>query len=143
MTQSHIHFSFIIILPCPCKLINTNIGALGRAPFPAPRADFLPLFLFFFFLPLFLLFYTPSSLPSVLLLLSFLLGFSSMLFIVHELSPDRLSGCIARNIRFKWLLCLPKKYKITNPKGYMLPNVYSSIIYNSRIMEAAQVSTDR
>ena len=38
---------------------------------------------------------------------------------------------------------LPKEYKNTNSKGYMLPYVYSSIIYNSQTMQAAQVSTDR
>ena len=32
---------------------------------------------------------------------------------------------------------LPAKYKNTNSKGYMHPYVYSSIIYNSQIMEAA------
>jgi len=37
---------------------------------------------------------------------------------------------------------LPKEYKNTNSKGYMHPDVYSSIIYNSQIMETAQVSTD-
>ena len=37
---------------------------------------------------------------------------------------------------------LPKEYKNTNSKGYMHPYVYSSIIYNSQIMEAAQVSID-
>ena len=35
---------------------------------------------------------------------------------------------------------LPKEYKNTNSKGYMYPNVYSSIIYNSQITETAQVS---
>ena len=37
---------------------------------------------------------------------------------------------------------LPKEYKNTNSKGYMHLCVYCSIIYNSQIMEAAQVSTD-
>ena len=37
----------------------------------------------------------------------------------------------------------PPKYKNTNSKGYMHPYVYSNIIYNSQIMEAAQVSIDR
>ena len=37
---------------------------------------------------------------------------------------------------------LPPKYKNTNSKGSMHPNIYSSIIYHSQIMEAAQVSTD-
>ena len=35
---------------------------------------------------------------------------------------------------------LPKEYKNTNSKGYMHPSVYNSIIYNSQIMEIAQVS---
>jgi len=35
---------------------------------------------------------------------------------------------------------LPKEYENTNSKGYMQPYVYCSIIYNSQIMEAAQVS---
>ena len=34
---------------------------------------------------------------------------------------------------------LPKGYKNTNSKGYIHPYVYCSIIYNSRIMEAAPV----
>ena len=38
---------------------------------------------------------------------------------------------------------LPKEYKNTNSKGYMHLYVYSSIIYNSQIMETAQVSIDR
>ena len=38
---------------------------------------------------------------------------------------------------------LPPKYKNTNSKGYMHPYVYSSIIYNSQIMEAAQMSVYR
>ena len=38
---------------------------------------------------------------------------------------------------------LLKEYKNTNFKGYMHLYVYCSIIYNSQIMEAAQVSTDR
>ena len=38
---------------------------------------------------------------------------------------------------------LPKEYKNTNSKGYMHPDVYSSIIYNSQIMETAQVSINR
>ena len=37
---------------------------------------------------------------------------------------------------------LPKEYKNTNSKGYMHPDVYSSIVYNSQIMETAQVSID-
>ena len=35
---------------------------------------------------------------------------------------------------------LPKGYKNTDSKGYMHPDVYSSIINNSQIMETAQVS---
>ena len=37
--------------------------------------------------------------------------------------------------------CLPPRYKNTNSKGYMHPDVY--IIYNSQTMEADQMSTDR
>ena len=37
---------------------------------------------------------------------------------------------------------LPKEYKNASSKGYMDPDVYSSIIYNSQIMEAVQVSID-
>ena len=32
-----------------------------------------------------------------------------------------------------------KEYKNTNAKGYMHPHVYSSIIYNSQIIETDQV----
>jgi len=35
---------------------------------------------------------------------------------------------------------LPKGYKNINLKGYMHPDVYNSIIYNSQDTEAAQVS---
>ena len=38
---------------------------------------------------------------------------------------------------------LPPKYKNTNSKGYMHPYVYCSIIYNTQIMEATQVSINR
>ena len=38
---------------------------------------------------------------------------------------------------------LPKEYKKANSKGYMDPYVYCNIIYNSQIMEAAQVSINR
>ena len=38
---------------------------------------------------------------------------------------------------------LPQKYKNSNSKGYMHCYVYSSIIYNSQDMEAAQVSINR
>ena len=38
---------------------------------------------------------------------------------------------------------LLKEYRNTNSKGYMHSSVYSSIIYNSEDMEAAQVTTDR
>ena len=37
---------------------------------------------------------------------------------------------------------IKKEYKNTNSKGYMHPCVYSSRIYNSQDMEAAQVSPD-
>ena len=37
---------------------------------------------------------------------------------------------------------LPEEYKINNSKGHMHSNVYSSIIYNSQIMETAQESND-
>ena len=36
-----------------------------------------------------------------------------------------------------------QRIKNTNLKGYMHPNVYNSIIYNSQIMEAAQATIDR
>ena len=36
--------------------------------------------------------------------------------------------------------CLPKECKNTNSKGYVYPDVYSNIIYNSQIVETAQVS---
>ena len=35
---------------------------------------------------------------------------------------------------------LPKEYKNTGSKEYMHPDIYSSIIYNSQIMETDQVS---
>ena len=38
---------------------------------------------------------------------------------------------------------LPKKYKGTNSKGYMHPIFIAALCYNSQIMEAAQMSTDR
>ena len=38
---------------------------------------------------------------------------------------------------------LPKTYIATISKGYMHPYVYSSIIYNSQTMEAAQASIDK
>ena len=38
---------------------------------------------------------------------------------------------------------LPKEYKNTNLKGYIHSYIYCSIIYNSQIMEAAQVSINR
>ena len=38
---------------------------------------------------------------------------------------------------------LLKEYSNTNSGRYMHPNVYSSVIYNSRIMEAAQVFINR
>ena len=38
---------------------------------------------------------------------------------------------------------LPKDHESINSKRHMHPYVYSSIIYNSQIMEAAQVSINR
>ena len=38
---------------------------------------------------------------------------------------------------------LPKEYKNPNSKGCMHPFVYSSIIYNSHIMEAVHASINR
>lgn len=38
---------------------------------------------------------------------------------------------------------LPKNHKNTNSKGYICLYVYSSINYNSQVMEATQVSIDR
>ena len=38
---------------------------------------------------------------------------------------------------------LPKKYNNTNWKGHIHPYVYSSIIYNSQDVKAAQMSIDR
>ena len=35
---------------------------------------------------------------------------------------------------------LPKGYKSTNPLGYMHPDVYSSIVNNSQIVERVQMS---
>ena len=35
---------------------------------------------------------------------------------------------------------LTKEYKNTDSKGYMHPNVYGNIIYNSQTMEKAQMS---
>ena len=37
---------------------------------------------------------------------------------------------------------LPKEYRNTDSKGYTHPDVYSSIINNSQLMETAQVSID-
>ena len=42
----------------------------------------------------------------------------------------------------QWHYYLPKEHKNTKSKGYMYPNVFSSVIYNSQIMETAQVTTD-
>ena len=38
---------------------------------------------------------------------------------------------------------LPKEYKSTNSKGHVHPDVHSSIIHNSKIMEISHVSIDR
>ena len=38
---------------------------------------------------------------------------------------------------------LPKEFEDTNLKGYMHPYVYCSINYNSQIMEATQISSNR
>ena len=38
---------------------------------------------------------------------------------------------------------LPKEYKNTNSKEYMHPDIYSSIIYNSQLMETAQMSINQ
>ena len=38
---------------------------------------------------------------------------------------------------------LPKEYKNTNSKGYVHPDVHSSVIYHNQTMEIAQVSMDR
>ena len=38
--------------------------------------------------------------------------------------------------------CLPKEYQNTNSKRYRNPYVHCSIIYNSHIIEATQVSRD-
>ena len=54
---------------------------------------------------------------------------------VKNRSTLRSSSCTSEH--------LPKKYKAINSKGYMHPYVYGSITYDSHIMEAAQVLTDR
>ena len=45
------------------------------------------------------------------------------------------SNCTARY--------LPKRYKCSDLKEHMFPNVYSSNIHNSQTMERAQMSFDR
>ena len=37
---------------------------------------------------------------------------------------------------------LPPKYKNINSEGYMHPYIYGNIIYNSQIIDAAQVFTN-
>ena len=38
---------------------------------------------------------------------------------------------------------LPQRYKCSNLKGHLHPNVYSSNVHNSQTMERAQMSIDR
>ena len=38
---------------------------------------------------------------------------------------------------------LPQRYKCSDPKGHMHPNVYSSNVHNSQSMERAQMSINR
>ena len=38
---------------------------------------------------------------------------------------------------------LPQRYKCSDPKGHLYPNVYSSNVHNSQSMERTQMSTDR
>ena len=38
---------------------------------------------------------------------------------------------------------LPQRYKCSDLKGHLLPNVHSSDVHNSQTMERAQMSTDR
>ena len=38
---------------------------------------------------------------------------------------------------------LPQRYKCSNPKGHVHPNVYSSSVHNRQTMERAQMSIDR
>ena len=51
---------------------------------------------------------------------------------VKNRTTPQSSSCITRY--------LPKEYKNTNSRGYMHPDIYSSIIYKSQIMETTQVS---
>ena len=48
---------------------------------------------------------------------------------------------LARDPVMALLDIYPSKYKTAHAKGYVRPHVYSSITYDSQIMEAAQVST--
>ena len=48
--------------------------------------------------------------------------------------PLWLSNCTTRY--------LPQRYKCSDPKGYLHPNVYSSNVHNSPTMERAQMSID-
>ena len=38
---------------------------------------------------------------------------------------------------------LPLRYKCSDPKGHLHPNVYSSNVHNSQTVERAQMSIDR
>ena len=38
---------------------------------------------------------------------------------------------------------LPQRYKCSDSKGHLHPNVYSSNVHNSQTVERAQMSTDR
>ena len=52
--------------------------------------------------------------------------------IVENRTAIQFSNCISKYLH--------EEYESTNSKGYMHPNVYSSIIYNSQIIETSQVS---
>ena len=56
--------------------------------------------------------------------------------------PQKVKNRITLESRSPTSRYLSKEYKNTNSKGYMHPSVYSSIIYNSQIMETAQLSID-
>ena len=53
---------------------------------------------------------------------------------IKNRATPQISNCTTRY--------LSKGYKNADSKGYMHPNVYSSTINNSRIMERAQMSID-
>ena len=38
---------------------------------------------------------------------------------------------------------IPQRYKCSDPKGHLHPNVYSNYVHNSQPMERAQMSIDR